>query len=78
MVETPADGESRVLMEWSLQEGTDGDDSDRRIRAIRHDGEEGAWKTVLETRLHTDLWAENATIGYADSLEEVGPVEPYC
>lgn len=78
MGETLADGGPRVLMRWSLGEGDDGNGTVRRIRAMPHDGEEGAWKTVLETRLHTDLWVENATIGYADSLEELGPVEPPC
>lgn len=74
MVETLADGGPRVLMEWSLREGADG--IARRIRAIPHDGNEGEWKTILETRIHTDLWVEEATIGYADSLAEIGPVEP--
>ncbi len=78
MVETPASDGPRVLMRWSVGEGDGDGHTARRIRALPHDGTEGAWKTVLETRLHTDLWIENATIGYADSLEEIGPVEPPC
>lgn len=77
MVEPPDDTD-RVLMEWSLRDDPQKGPTDRRVRAIPHDGTEGAWKTVLETRLHTDLWVENATIGYADSLDEIGTVDLPC
>lgn len=74
MVEPADDG--RVLMQWTLRDGSDG--TVRRIRAIDHEGKEGSWKTILETRIHTDLWVENATIGYADSLDDIGPIERPC
>ncbi|MFC4987349.1 hypothetical protein, partial [Saliphagus infecundisoli] len=66
----------RVLMEWSLWDKRDDQQTGRRISAVPHDGPEGAWKAVLEMQPHAEFWVERATIGYGDSPADFDVVNP--
>ncbi len=65
--DTADDDEPWILMEWSLWDERDDEQTGRRIRVVPYDGPEGAWKAILEAQPHAEFWVERATIGYGDS-----------
>lgn len=73
--EEAAGRDGHVLMEWPIW-NREGERSGRRIRARRHDGFRGEWRTVLEVRTRGDHWTERTTLGYADDLGEIELHEP--
>ncbi len=74
--DTADDDESRILMEWSLWAERDDEQTGRRIRVVPNDGPQGAWKAILEIQPHAEFWIERATIGYGDSPDDFGVIEP--
>ncbi len=74
--DTVDDGEPRILMEWSLWDDRDDEQTGRRIRVVPNGGPEGAWKAILEMQPHAHFWVEQATLGFGDSPDDFDVVEP--
>ncbi|WP_114579194.1 hypothetical protein [Saliphagus sp. LR7] len=74
--DTADDDEPRILMEWSLWDDRDDEQTGRRISAVPHDGQKGAWKAILEVQPHAEFWVERATIGYGESPDNFDVVNP--